>query len=222
MAIRFGIVDCDTSHVVAFTQRLNHLEIAQDQWVEGGRVVAAVPLPSQHSPDRVAPYTEQLRGYGVEILDRPEDLLGRIDAVLVEANDSTVHRERAMPFIEAGLPVWIDKPFASTVEDARAMVEAAQRRNAPLLSASALRFDLPIQEVKERREELGGVIGVDAFTPAAQHPLNQGWLNYGVHGVEMVYALMGTGCRTVRCLHREGVDFAVGEWADGRLASVRG
>jgi|SRR4051794_7636768 len=222
MTIRFGIVDCDTSHVIAFTQRLNHLEIAEDQWVDGGQIVAAVPLPSQHSPDRVAPYTEQLRGYGVEIVGRPEDLLGKIDAVLIEANESTVHLERAMPFIAAGLPVWIDKPLAPTVEDARALVEAARTHNAPLLSASALRFDLPIQEIKQHRDELGSVLGVDAFTPAAQHPLNPGWLNYGVHGVEMAYALMGTGCRSVRCVHHDDVDFAVGEWADGRLASVRG
>jgi len=222
IVVRFGIVDCDTSHVVAFTQRLHHLEVAEDQWVDGGQIVAAVPLASQHSPERVGPYTEQLRGYGVQILMKPEDLLGKIDAVLVEANDSTVHRQRAMPFLAAGLPVWIDKPFASTIEDARAIVEAARRQNAPLLSASALRFDLSIQEVQQRREELGSVVGVDAFTPAAQHPLNPGWFNYGVHGVEMVYALLGVGCATVRCVHHDGVDFAVGEWADGRIGTVRG
>src|SRR5690348_14414869 len=99
MTIRFGIVDCDTSHVVAFTQRLNHLDIAEDQWVDGGRVVAAVSLPSAHSPERVERLTDQLRGYGIELLPRPEELIGKIDAVLLEANDSTVHRQRAMPFI---------------------------------------------------------------------------------------------------------------------------
>ncbi|HEX2515926.1 MAG TPA: gfo/Idh/MocA family oxidoreductase, partial [Chloroflexota bacterium] len=76
--IRLGIVDCDTSHVVAFTQRLNHLEIAEEQWVEGAQVVAAVPLPSAVSPERVGPFTEQLRGYGVEILAAPTDLLGKV------------------------------------------------------------------------------------------------------------------------------------------------
>ena len=83
MPIRLGIVDCDTSHVVAFTQRLNHVGIAEDQWVDGAQVVAAVPLPSLVSPERVGPFTEQLRGYGVAILERPEELLGRIDAVLI-------------------------------------------------------------------------------------------------------------------------------------------
>ncbi|MGH2369950.1 MAG: Gfo/Idh/MocA family protein, partial [Chloroflexota bacterium] len=222
MAIRLGIVDCDTSHVVAFTQRLNHLAIAEDQWVDGGQVVAAVPLPSLVSPERVEPFTEQLRGYGVEILERPEALIGQVDAVLVEAVDGSVHRERAMPFIEAGIPVWIDKPFTCSTVDAKALVEAARTRGVPLLSASALRYDLPVQAVLDQKSELGRVLGVDAFTPASVHPRNPGLFHYAVHGVEMMYALMGTGCRRVRCTHTDGVDIAVGEWDDGRLATVRG
>ena len=222
MPVRLGIVDCDTSHVVAFTQRLNHVGIAEDQWVDGAQVVAAVPLPSLVSPERVGPFAEQLRGYGVQIVERPEALLGSIDAVLIESVDGSVHRERALPFVEAGLPVWIDKPFTCSTDDARALVDAAARRGVPLLSASALRYDLPVQDVQARRDEVGRVLGVDAFTPASVHPRNPGFFHYAVHGEEMVYALMGPGCRRVRCVHQEGVDVAVGEWADGRLATVRG
>ena len=57
--------------------------------------------------------------------------------MLVESNDGQVHRDRALPFIEAGLPVWIDKPFACHTKDAIAMVEAAQRKGVPILSASS-------------------------------------------------------------------------------------
>ncbi|HEX2033182.1 MAG TPA: Gfo/Idh/MocA family oxidoreductase [Chloroflexota bacterium] len=220
-SLKFGIVDCDTSHVVAFTQRLNHLEIAADHWVHGAEVVAAVPMPSLVSPERVPRFVEQLRRYGVQILERPEDLLGKVDAVLVEANDGMVHRERALPFIEAGLPVFVDKPFACSVADARAIVAAARRRQVPLLSSSSLRWDLPVQDVLARREELGRVTGADAFAPGAQHPRNPGFFHYGVHAVELVYTLMGTGCRRVRCVRTDGADVALGEWADGRLATVR-
>lgn len=222
MALRLGIVDCDTSHVVAFTQRVNHTGIAEDQWVVGAQIVAAVPLPSEVSPERVGPFTDQLRGYGIEILDKPEQLVGKIDGVLIEAVDGSVHLERALPFIEAGVPTWIDKPFTCSAADARELVAAAQRKNVPLLSASSLRYDPPVQDVLARREEVGRVLGVDAFTPASTHPRNPGLFHYAVHGVEMVYALMGTGCRTVRCVHQEGVDLAVGEWSDGRVATVRG
>jgi predicted dehydrogenase len=221
MVVKLGIVDCDTSHVVAFTQRLHHVGVGEDHWVDGAQVVAAVPLPSLVSPERVPRFVEQLRGYGVQILERPDDLIGRVDAVLVEANDGSVHRERALPFIEAGLPVFVDKPFACSVADARAIAEAARRKGVPLFSSSSLRWDVPVQDVLARRAELGRVTGADAFAPGTQHPRNPGFFHYGVHAVELVYALLGTGCRRVRCVHTEGADVALGEWADGRLATVR-
>ena len=219
--IRLGIVDCDTSHVVAFTQRLHHVDVGEDHWVDGAKVVAAVPLPSLVSPERVPRFVAQLRGYGIQIVERPEELLGKVDAVLVEANDGSVHRERALPFIEAGLPVFVDKPFACSTADALAIAEAARRKNVPLFSSSSLRWDPPVQDVLARREALGRVTGVDAFAPGTQHPRNPGYFHYGVHAVELAYALMGTGCRRVRCVRTEGADVALGEWADGRQATVR-
>jgi hypothetical protein len=133
-----------------------------------------------------------------------------------------VHLERALPFLEAGLPTWIDKPFACSTKDAVQLVAAAKKKNVPLLSASSLRFDVTVQDIRDRSAELGRVVGVDAFSPATQHPRNPGFFHYGVHAVEIVYSLMGAGCRRVRCVGTEGMDHALGEWSDGRLATVRG
>ena len=221
MPIRFGIVDCDTSHVVAFTQRLHHLDVGEEHWVDGASVIAAVPMPSLVSPERVPRFVEQLRGYGIQILERPEELIGKVDAVLIEANDGSVHRERALPFIEAGLPVFIDKPFACSTADAIAIADAARRKNVPLFSSSSLRWDVPVQDVVVRRNELGAIHSVDAFAPGNQHSRNPGFFHYGVHAVELTYALLGPGCRRVRCVRTEGADVALGEWSDGRLATVR-
>jgi len=222
MTIRFGIAGIDTSHVVAFTQRLNHRDIAEEHWVDGGQIVAVIPFPSEHSPDRVPGFAQKLKDYGLTFYERPQEMIGNVDAVLVEENAGGVHLERAQPFLEAGLPVFVDKPLACSVAAARRILDLAQRHNAPLLSTSSLRYDTTVQQVQAQREDWGPVRGVDAYTPASQHPLNPVWFNYGVHGVEIVYALLGTGCRTVRCIRQEGVDFAVGEWADGRLGTVRG
>jgi hypothetical protein len=65
-------------------------------------------------------------------------------------------------------------------------------------------------------------VGADAYSPAPLHPRNPGLTHYGVHGVEMLYALMGPGCQTVHCISTEGADVAVGRWADGRLGAMRG
>ena len=74
--IRVGIVDCDTSHVVQFTRRLNHVDIEEEQWVDGAQVVAAYPGTSAVvEQSRVDEYVAELCKYGVEIVDKPEDLL---------------------------------------------------------------------------------------------------------------------------------------------------
>ncbi|MBN2450207.1 MAG: Gfo/Idh/MocA family oxidoreductase [Lentisphaeria bacterium] len=219
--IRVGIVDFDTSHVVQFTKRLNHVGIAEDQWVEGARVVAGCPGTSRHSPERVPEYTEQLRGLGVELVTRPEDLIGHIDAVCIESNEGGVHLERARPFIEAGIPCYIDKPFEVSLANAREIVRLARGRGVPVFSASSLRFCPEVQTVIQD-PEVGPVMGANTYSPAAEHPVNPGLFNYGIHGVEILYTLMGGGCSRVCCAYSEGGEVVTGMWNDGRIGVMRG
>src|SRR3954468_14064768 len=97
--IRLGLVDFDTSHAVEFTRRLNHVDIDEGQWVEGAKVVAGVPGQSQVAAGVIPENSETLRRYGVTLLDDPAELFGRIDAVLIESVDGSVHLERATPFL---------------------------------------------------------------------------------------------------------------------------
>src|SRR5262245_26466970 len=130
--IRLGIVDFDTSHAVEFTKRLNHVGIAEEQWVEGAKVVAGFPGTSKVSPERIPGYTKEMERFGGKLVDRPADLLGQIDAVLIESVDGSVHRERAEPFLKAGVPCFVDKPFACSHADARYLAELAAQKNVPL------------------------------------------------------------------------------------------
>jgi predicted dehydrogenase len=221
--IRIGLVDFDTSHVTAFTQRLNHLDIALEHWVESDcRVTAGWPGDSAIMPERIPGYVEKLTEYGVEIVDKPEALLGSIDAVMIESQQGSRHLERALPFLEAGLPTFVDKPFAGNVAEAEAMISLAEKHGAPLMSASALRYAVEVQEALRLREEYGVVLSADVWTACALHEGNPGLLHYGVHGVEMLYALMGTGCREVRSVVQPGGELTVGVWEDGRIGTVRG
>ncbi|MGN6698478.1 MAG: Gfo/Idh/MocA family protein [Thermomicrobiales bacterium] len=219
--LRLGIVDCDTSHVYQFARRLNHTGIAEDQWIDGARIVAAYPGTSRvESAETIAKYVGWLREAGVAIVDRPEDLLGQVDAVLVESNQGAVHRERATPFLETGLPVFVDKPFAGSTADARAMVELAARRGAPLISASSLRF-VPAIAAARDDPALSTLGGADVYSPGHLNDANPGLLHYGVHGVEMLYALLGPGCQEVSCTFHERGEVVTGRWGDGRIGVVR-
>ena len=218
--IKVGIVDFDTSHVVAFTQRMNHVDVEEEQWVEGAKVVAGCPADSKHSPDMLRRNSDQLKRYGVDIVESPEDLLGSIDAVCIEANDGSVHLQRAKPFIEAGLPCFIDKPFETDLGNAREIVRLARKNSVPVFSASYLRYAPELQEVISD-PEVGGIVGASAYSPGTEHPVNPGLFNYGIHAVETLYSLLGPGCRKVTNVYTEGAEVVTGVWKDERVGEVR-
>jgi virulence factor len=219
--IRLGIVDFDTSHVVEFTRRLHHAGVPEDQWVDGAKVVAGCPGTSQISPERIPGYTKELEKLGVKLVDRPTDLIGQIDAVLIESVDGSVHRERAEPFLQVGLPCFVDKPFTCSHADARSLADLAAKKNVPLFSSSSLRYAPELVKFLADGSH-GPVLGAFTYGPASEHPRNPGLFHYGIHAVELLYALMGPGCRRVTAARESGADVVTGHWADGRLATVRG
>jgi len=222
--IRIGIVGFDTSHVVEFTKRINHFDVSEGFWVEGAKVVAGYPgepTPAA-SQDVLDERTEILRRYGVEIVDQPESLIGLVDAVMVEYNEGAKHLEASRPFIEAGLPVFIDKPLACSIGDAKKIFELADSNNVPVFSASSLRYALEVQKLKEAKSEVGSILGASAYSPGIIVQFNPGLFFYVIHAIELLYALMGKGCQVVRCYSEDRWDVVVGRWADGRVGIVRG
>jgi predicted dehydrogenase len=221
--IRVGIVDFDTSHVVEFTRRLHHVGIAEEQWVDGARVVLGCPGASAIlAAERVAEYARVVREeLGVPLVERPEEMIGQIDAVLIESVDGSVHAERARPFLAASIPTFIDKPFTCSLAEARQLARLAKEKNVPLFSSSSLRYAPEVTSLAARQGETGAILGVDIYTPGSTHPRNPGLFHYGVHGVEPLYALMGPGCEAVTAVSVEGADVVTGRWRDGRLGTVR-
>jgi hypothetical protein len=142
--------------------------------------------------------------------------------VLIEAVDGSVHWERAKPFLEAGVPCFVDKPFACSLTDAKSLAELAAKKRLPLFSSSALRYAPELVEYKKASAKHGKLSGCVTYGPASLHERNPGLFHYGIHAVEMLYTLMGPGCESVTCTHQKGVDVATGTWKDGRVASVRG
>src|SRR4051812_46675939 len=219
--LKFGILDFDTSHAGEVTRRLNHKDIAQDQWVEGGQVVIGCPGESKLSPERIAGFTEAMKKLGVPLVDKPEDMIGKVDVMLIEAVDGSVHFERARPFLEAGIPCFIDKPFACSLADARKIVDLAAKKKLPLFSSSSLRF-APELVAFNADPKHGKVQGAVCWGPASQHERNPGLFHYGIHAVEVLFTLMGAGCTSVTCTSDRDVDVATGHWKDGRVATIRG
>lgn len=222
--IRLGVVDFDSSHSVEFTKRLNHKLIGQEQWVDGAQVVVGCVLPSAITePEKVEGYVKTFRDeLGLPLVSRPEEMIGKIDGVLIEAVDGSVHLERARPFLAAGIPTFVDKPFTCSVEDARELVRLAARKKTPLFTGSSLRYAPELVNFMNSENVTGKVLGCDVYSPASTHPRNPGLFHYGIHGVEMLYSVMGPGCHSVWCISDPGAESVVGKWKDGRIGTLRG
>lgn len=222
--IRLGMLDFDTSHCVAFTTRFNHAGVDKSQFVDGAKVVVGCPGESKLSPERIAGFTQEMKKLGVPLVDKPEAMIGQVDAMLIESVDGTVHLERARPFLEAGLPCFIDKPFTCSTADARKLIALAAKKKLPLFSSSSLRYAPEVAAFAQDAKP-GQLIGCSVYSPASLSPVpgrNAGLFHYGIHGVEVLYTLMGPGCQRVACTHEKGTDVATGTWKDGRIATLRG
>ncbi len=223
--IKLGILDFDTSHCVEFTKRLNNPEgTPKEQLVEGARIVIGCPGESKLSPERVEGFTAQMKKWGVPLVEKPTDMIGKVDGMLIEAVDGTVHLDRAKPFLEAGIPCFIDKPFTCSVADAKKILELSEKHKAPVFSSSSLRYAPEVVDFVADPKP-GRLVGCAVYGPAPLSPIperNAGLYHYGIHPVEVLYTLMGPGCKRVTNVSEKGVDVVTGHWKDGRVASLRG
>lgn len=167
---RVGIIGLDTSHSTAFVEELN---AAQPDPAYGGyRIVAAFPQGSKtikSSYERIPSYIEEVKKYGVEIVGSIDELLSKVDVVMLETNDGKPHLEQALKVFKSGKKVFIDKPVAASLSDVLSVYEAAQHYKVPVFSSSSLRYNEFVQETASG-ERVGKVLGADTFSPSTLEP----------------------------------------------------
>ena len=222
IGLRVGMIGLDTSHCTAFTKTFNDSNAGPEYG--GFKVVAAYPTSGSSdipaSIDRLAGFTEQIKQYGVEIVNSIDELLEKVDVVLLETVDGRKHLEQAIPVIKAGKRLFIDKPMAASLSDAMIIFNAAQHYSVPVFSSSSLRYLNGIDEVQNGK--LGVISGADTFSPAKIEKSHPDLFWYGIHGVEILFAVMGKGCKTVSRIAKLDTDVVAGVWEDNRIGTFRG
>lgn len=222
MGKRIGIIGLDTSHSTAFTEALN--SATPDPVYNGYRIVAAYPQGStdiKSSYERIPAYTDEVKKLGVEITASIAELLSKVDVVLLETNDGRPHLEQALAVMKAGKPLFIDKPIAGTLKEVMSVFELSRKYKVPVFSASSLRYMTGMQDIASGKT-IGKVIGADAFSPSPLESHHPDFFWYGIHGIETLYTLMGTGCKELIRIHTEDTDVVVGTWLDRRIGTFRG
>ena len=218
---RIGIIGLDTSHSVAFTKALN--SISPNPVYDGFKIVAAYPHGSKDilsSTERIPGYTEEVKKLGVEIVDSIKELLNKVDFVMLETNDGRLHLEQAIEIFKSGKTTFIDKPIAASLVDAKAIFKEAKKYKIPVFSSSSLRYATGMQEIKESK--IGEVTGADTYSPMKFEKTHPDLFWYGIHGVEMLFTVMGPDCVSVQRIISEDQEVCTGIWKDGRIGTFRG
>jgi predicted dehydrogenase len=226
--IRAGAIGLDTSHATAFAAIFNDPKNADH--VPGLRIVAAFPGGSpdiEKNAENIAKCTAELRDKrGVEIVPDIPTLCSKVDAVLLLSVDGRRHLEQAKGVIAAKKPFFIDTPMAASLADGREIFRLAKEAGVPVFSASALRF-VPGIAGALKDESIGKVLSCDAYSPIDFEPHHPDLFWYGIHGVEILFTLMGPDCESVtRIVAPEGGKIeetvVVGRWKNGRVGTFRG
>lgn len=219
---RLGIIGTTTSHVNAFVGLLNAPDregIYREFEVVGAYAGGMPDNPA--SWDRVEKIKQFVVEKGIKVHPTIERMLEEVDGVLLESVDGRCHLEQAKHVIKAGKPLFIDKPAAASLADAMEIYRLAEESKVPVFSSSSLRFSSGIRAMRTK-PSVGTVLGVAAWSPSSRNETNPGLFWYGIHGVEILYTIMGTGCDRVSCVGTQDFDLATGIWADGRIGTFRG
>jgi predicted dehydrogenase len=143
------------------------------------------------------------------IVDAPEDVIGRVDAVIIATDKGGEHVERARPFVEAGCPVFVDKPLVDNEADLRTFtrwVDEGRR----IMSSSCMRYSKEFMPYRISTHDLGELRYLSIAVPKS-------WERYGIHALEAIYPILGPGFISVRntgdesrnivhIKHKNGVD----------------
>jgi len=220
--LKIGMIGLDTSHATAFTKLLN--DAITPFHVKGGKVLYAYPIMSpdfELSYSRIEQITKEVASFGVEIVSSIEEVAEKGDAILLESVDGRVHLAQLEKLILYQKPIFIDKPLCLSSKEANQMYRLSITYNTPIMSSSALRFAEDLIRVLSMKDK-GTIIGADCFGPMEMIDVLPGYFWYGIHTIEMLYAIFGKGAKTVRSFHRDDSDLIVTEWSDGKIGTIRG
>lgn len=186
MTKRIGLVGLDSSHAEDFVRHFN-----AEARHPGIRVTALF----DRDPDRLGAL--QRLSPGMEAPASIEALCGHVDLVIVGTRHGDLHKEHGLAAIDAGLPLFVDKPLACSLVDAEAIVAAAEARGTLLLSGSALRWQSETKWLKVRLAGFVGSVHVTAY--GTWYPRNEygGAIFYAIHSIELVQELIGPRWSTV-------------------------
>lgn len=212
--IRIGMIGADSTHTEAWTQLVNP---------PGSPLHGQAQVVKLWGEDAGQAQAKASEWQIPEVVGSPEEALGDVDLAMVVNRYGDDHPPHARLAIEAGLPTFVDKPFANNMDDVHSLVGLAAERGVPLMSCSALRYAGEVMALQEKMAGFGalncavvsGAAAGDFPDPRALHPFF-----YGIHATELLHTLLGGGAEAVTTRRTARCDIGLVHYADGRQGVV--
>ena len=199
--IRIGIIGTENSHANTFAGRINNRRETGEYLYPECRVSCVYG----HYPESNAKIAEK---YGIDkVANTIDEMLGEVDAVIVTARDGKYHCEFAKPFINAGIPAFIDKPFTVDERQAAELVELAKKKNVSICGGSSLKYSATVSEAKAffanpENEVIGGALSAPVMLGSEY----SGFFFYASHLTEMTLEIFGYNPESITAsLNKNGV-----------------
>lgn len=176
------ILGCENSHADAF---LNNIKTKKDEFAD-------VEVIGVYSHEREA--AEKLnQKFGVPVMENYADGVGKVDGVIITARHGDKHYEYAKPYLDSGVPLFVDKPVTIREDEAVEFMRELKERGTKVCGGSSLRQAFQIQELKiAEQEQVGGrTVGGSVRAPLSSVNDHGGFFFYSQHLVEMVLEPFG-------------------------------
>ena len=185
--IRIGIIGAENSHSVGFGKMFNI-----DKKFPGVEVTHL-----WGETDEFARKTAEA-GKIPNIVKNPKEMLGKIDALIVDHRHAKFHLEAATPFVKAGIPTFIDKPFCYRVEEGKAFLAMARKAGTPITSFSSIAQSVCTYDQKQQLETMGEINHVVRYGPVDLDSEYGGVFFYGVHLLQPLMVMFGEDIQRVK------------------------
>jgi predicted dehydrogenase len=178
---KIAILGCENSHASNFLDFIYNTDKYRDVEVVG---------VYSNEPDTAKALNEK---FGVKVLENYTDAIGQIDGLVITARHGDLHYEYAKPYLESGIPMFIDKPLTIKESDAVEFMNELKARGIKVSGGSSLKHDIGVKTLKSERENLvdGETLGGFVRAPLNADNIYGGFYFYAPHLVEVVSEIFG-------------------------------
>jgi hypothetical protein len=206
--VRIGIIGAENSHTISFGRAFN-----VQRRFPGVEVVAVWGETDEFATNAAT------KGSIPRIVKEQRELLGAVDAVIIDHRHPKYHAAAAIPFLEAGVPTFIDKPFTYRTQEAQFVLGLAEKHGTPITCLSTAAFGPGIDDVRKQVEEIGEIISAITTGPAQIDSKYGGIFFYGIHLVERLFKIFGDDISAVRATRHGPKTTFQFKFSSGQLAT---